>query len=142
MDKEHIQSVLEKANELCQEKYRVPLYDKLGLRIRRTEDLAAVLSSDKLDYVMTSGRIEFSRLLPSIGTTIASSLLLPGILGKVAGFAWLIKPEQEEKGETYRDIVKQLYSNPDLYNAYKQLSQDGGNDNPDEANQLLLNLGL
>ena len=143
MDKEHIRLILDSANELCLERHHITLFDKLGLHIHGTEDLATVLSSEKLDDVMSSGRIDFSKALPSIGKTIAATMLMPlGIFGTIAGLAWLLKPEQEEKVEIYRDIVKQLYSNPALYNAFKHLSQNGDNDASNEAFRLLILLGL
>lgn len=125
MDKEYIKKILVKANQMCQERYKTTLYNKLEMKIDDVDDLATVLTSDKIDDIMSSGRIEFSKKMVNIGSVITASIIAPlGIVGTLAGLALLLNTNQKEMSNKYRDIVRQLYSNNTLYRAYKKLPQN------------------
>ena len=142
MDKEYTKNVLVEANELCQEKYKTTLYNKLEMKIDDVDDLATVLTSDKIDDIMSSGRIEFSKRMANIGSEIVASIVVPfGIVGTLAGLSLLLNPNQKEKSNKYRDIVRQLYSNNTLYRAYKKLPKNGVSVD-DAANLLFSELTL
>ena len=142
MDKEYTKNVLVEANELCQEKYKTTLYNKLEMKIDDVDELATVLTSDKIDDIMSSGRIEFSKRMANIGSEIVASIVVPfGIVGTLAGLSLLLNPNQKEKSNKYRDIVRQLYSNNTLYRAYKKLPKNGVSVD-DAANLLFSELTL
>ena len=142
MDKEYTKNVLVEANELCQEKYKTTLYNKLEMKIDDVDDLATVLTSDKIDDIMSSGRIEYSKRIANIGSEIVASIVVPfGIVGTLAGLSLLLNPNQKEKSNKYRDIVRQLYSNNTLYRAYKKLPKNGVSVD-DAANLLFSELTL
>ena len=139
MEKKYVKNVLDKVDELCQDKYKTTLYNKLEMKIDDVDDLATVLASNDIDKVMSSGRIEFSKLMSNIGVAIAASLIGPVSLA-VAAYM-MMEPNKKEKSNRYRDIVKQLYSNSILYRAFKnlpttELSVD------DSANHIFSELSL
>lgn len=127
MNREFTYKVLLIADNMCRNKHRVSMYDKLGLSVENAEDLATVLCSPETEKAMSTGRVEFSKSLPAIGATIGSVMMGPlGIvIGSAAGLAWMLRPEQKIKNEVYRDIIEQLYSDPTLYRAFKRLPGDG-----------------
>lgn len=142
MDKKYTKNVLVEANELCQEKYKTTLYNKLEMKIDDVDDLATVLTSDKIDDIMSYGRIEFSKRMANVGSEIVASIVVPfGIVGTLAGLSLLLNSNQKEKSNKYRDIVRQLYSNNTLYRAYKKLPKNGVSVD-DAANLLFSELTL
>lgn len=141
MEKENARNILVQTDTLCQKKYKISLSEKLGIKIEDMDDLATVLTSDSIDSLLSSGRIEFSNNLETIGSVIVSSTLAPLGLFGIAGLAWALKSEQKKKSKIYRDIVKQLYESPLLYEAFKKISRDNLT-TEEAAEQLFSQLGF
>ena len=141
MKKSNLKEILTIANANCREKYGTSLYDKVGLKIEDEDDLVDVLSFSDLEEVMSSGRVGFNdALYAAVASILVLSVIPMALFGTIAGMSRLLQPDQKNKKDAYKDIIRQLYSNRNLYEAIKEIN-DTDISNQDAAEELMSVLG-
>ena len=150
--------VLDLANQKCQERYLMTLYEKCGLKVSNVDTLKKMLPLEETRSALSKGAIDFLENLPKVSTRItqeflglrslpfgvaalAVSAVVPAGVAVAAG-ALAVGASRRKEVE---DMLRQLFTTPQLFDAYEKVQgylEDGVSTPDAAADELLLLLDL
>lgn len=146
---DRMDQVLDIANNMCQKKYRMSIYEKCGLEVSNIGILKRLLAEEETGTSLSKGTLDFLDSLPASSATLASiiggAVFLPisalfGPIGISAGVATNPLGAKALLNKQVADILRQLYSSPKLKKAYNTVRQhiDNRGISPHDAAEELL----